>query len=313
MSFFQPLLLKYKWVLVLAPLCLLGTSLGTLSGTLLSTLVGDAGVSPSASGPADTAAAAKPRLEDYEIIQARNLFNSESTRSGRPLRPASAATSEDPQDQGLPQVSRSDLSLLGTIAGPEVSRALIRVGQESKSYRIGQEIPGAGTLIEIERRAVTLQAADGTRFMLHLPESGKPATAAAPKTPDAAPPATSGTTGNLYSWPNITSTGENSWRIASSEADRARSNLGELLKQARLVPRVVDGQTNGFTVAMIRPNSFLSALGIKRGDAIVGVNGLNLDSPEKALQIFQQLREAKQISLSLERAGQNMTLEYEVD
>jgi general secretion pathway protein C len=43
------------------------------------------------------------------------------------------------------------------------------------------------------------------------------------------------------------------------------------------------------------------------------INGMPLDGPEKALQIFQQLREARQISIGLTRNGTPMNFEYEVE
>ena len=73
------------------------------------------------------------------------------------------------------------------------------------------------------------------------------------------------------------------------------------------------GQTEGFIVRMIRPNSFLDMLGIKRGDILMEINNIQLNSPERALQIFQQLREARNIAVSLVRNGEPMTFEYEIN
>ena len=89
--------------------------------------------------------------------------------------------------------------------------------------------------------------------------------------------------------------------------------MNELLKQARLEPNIVNGQTSGFVVRMIRPHTLFTMLGLRLGDVIMQVNGVTLDSPEKALQIFQQLREAKNISISLLRNGKPLTFEYEVE
>ncbi len=51
-------------------------------------------------------------------------------------------------------------------------------------------------------------------------------------------------------------------------------------------------------------------IGLQVGDLIVEINQVELNSPEKALQIFQQVREANNISLGLMRNGQPRTFEY---
>ena len=78
-------------------------------------------------------------------------------------------------------------------------------------------------------------------------------------------------------------------------------------------PRMVDGKTDGFLIQRINPRSLLAKLGLKRGDVVIDVNNIKLDSPEKALMIFQQLREARQIGLSVERNGSPMTFAYEIE
>jgi len=49
------------------------------------------------------------------------------------------------------------------------------------------------------------------------------------------------------------------------------------------------------------------------GDIVKEVNGLALDSPEKALQIFQQLREAQHIVVAVVRNNAPLSLEYNLD
>jgi general secretion pathway protein C len=54
-------------------------------------------------------------------------------------------------------------------------------------------------------------------------------------------------------------------------------------------------------------------MGMQRGDVIIDVNNIKLDSPEKALMIFQQLREARQISVAVERNGNPLSFAYEIE
>ena len=107
--------------------------------------------------------------------------------------------------------------------------------------------------------------------------------------------------------------GENRWLISRNTMESVRENFADQLRLAQMQPRTVDGKTDGFLVRRINPRSLLSKLGIQRGDVILDVNNIKLDSPEKALQVFQQLREARQISVAVERNGQPMSFSYEIE
>ncbi len=71
-------------------------------------------------------------------------------------------------------------------------------------------------------------------------------------------------------------------------------------------------QTTGFQIRRLKAGSLIARIGLKRGDILRKINGLELDSPEKALQIFAQLRQSRQISIDLERRGKAMTFAYEI-
>ncbi len=71
----------------------------------------------------------------------------------------------------------------------------------------------------------------------------------------------------------------------------------------------------GTTSSLVRPHpaALLAQMGIRRGDVILKVNNMTLDSPEKALQVLQQLREARQLTVDLERKDKPMTFAYEIN
>ena len=68
--------------------------------------------------------------------------------------------------------------------------------------------------------------------------------------------------------------------------------------------------TVGFKLVELNKGSLLEKIGLRVGDLIVEINQVKLDSPEKALQIFQQVREANNITLGLVRNGKPETFEY---
>jgi len=278
-----------------------GLLCGVIAAHWLALGLDDAPV-PLATNRTHDAATARAResLTDYGVILQRNLFGVSPgvlvDRSQEHLPSADATTSR--QNTG-------DLTLLGTVAGGEAPLALLRVGNELLLVRQGETLTGGRSLSEVRRSEVVVRYRDGSLVVLPLEEDsiveGRPS-----------PP--SSTAGRLNeNTPRVESLGGNRWRIPSEEAERARTNLNALLKTARMTPNIVDGRTEGFQVVMVQPRSLLSQMGLRPRDVLMEINGVELDSPEKALQIFYQLREARNLSLSLVRNGEPLTFDYVVE
>jgi general secretion pathway protein C len=288
---------------------LLGLALGHLAATSVGVLLTPPVRIVDQGARAVSAPLLPPKINDYEVIVQRNIFD--STAPG--VMTLASAPPLDNQQQAAPPQARPNMALLGTVTRGDLSLAVIRTDNEVKTYRQGGETPGGGVLEEVARLFVTIKFQDGSTLNLPLHDvagdrgstpvaTGRGRAGAGAAAPPAAP-----------SDEAVRSIGENRWSISREEAERARGNLNELLKQARMEPRIIDGRTEGFVVRMIQPRSLLALLGIQRGDVLMQVNGVELDSPEKALQIFQQLREARSISIGLMRNEQRMNFDYQID
>jgi general secretion pathway protein C len=218
-------------------------------------------------------------------------------------RGSSAAKQSITKDSISTPLQAVNLRLHGTVDGGADPLALIEAAGKVSVYRSGDALPGGGELLTIERTRVLIRQTDGREAELLFEESK--ASGVSSRTARAQSRGKSGD--------GIRDLGGNRWEISQAEIDKARSNLGSLLKQARMEPYVVNGQTEGFVVRMIRPRSLLASLGMRVGDVVSSVNGVELNSAEKALQIFQQLREAKRLTVDLTRGQQKMSFEYEVN
>ncbi len=281
---------KYFWVCYLALPLLLGAAIGHL------TAVGtDIWLAKPLSGAWKKNATPAPKatslpLSAYELILQRNIFDSRGPATGS-LQGAALADSAE-------RTARStNLALLGTMVAGEQSSALLSIEQETALLHLDEELPGGGRIKQIDRQRVLISWSDGSEQEL-LVSDDAPTASTQPK---------------VKVGPGIRAAGENRWLISRNEIEKARADLNQLLKSARLEPKIVGGVTQGFLVRMVRSNSLVAKLGIKRGDLIKEVNGVPLDSPEKALQVFQQLREAKKVSVNLLRRGKPLTYSYEVD
>ncbi len=109
---------------------------------------------------------------------------------------------------------------------------------------------------------------------------------------------------------NIRKIGDNTYAISRQEINKATTNLTSLASQARIVP---SRKHNGFKIYSIRQGSLYRKIGLQNGDVIKSINGVELSSPDKALQAYQRLRNAERLSLDIIRRGKKETMEYIIE
>jgi general secretion pathway protein C len=105
---------------------------------------------------------------------------------------------------------------------------------------------------------------------------------------------------------------DNRYDIDRSVIDSTLSNLNNIATQARIVPSFRNGVANGFKLFSIQPGSLYASIGIENGDVIQRVNGYEINSPEKALELYQKLRESQHVTIELDRGGQVIRKEYNI-
>ncbi len=96
------------------------------------------------------------------------------------------------------------------------------------------------------------------------------------------------------------------------EVDDALKNLNVVMTQARVIPYMVRGESKGYRVFAIRPGSIYTKIGLKNGDIIQRVNGVELNDPEKAYYLFQQLRNEPKVTIDVIRRGKKISIPVEV-
>ena len=88
--------------------------------------------------------------------------------------------------------------------------------------------------------------------------------------------------------------------------------MGALARAARIVPETRDGKSIGFRLFSIKPDGPFGKIGLQNGDVISAINGLEMTSPDKALEVYTKLKSASHLSVGLERNGQKITKEYNI-
>ncbi len=305
-----PFLQRFHRETCLLLLVLLGLACGLLAASLVGMKLRGQTL-PEKVTPPRTAVATSPEA-DFTFILQQNPFNPAARSISR------RAFALPANDAGEGAAVRGDLELLGTAVAGSRSLAVIRLGQEVRSFQLGSEISG-GTIEEIHRNRVSIRNHNRSLTILRMEPAEPGAAQAASETAavrantakSSAPRSSAGKGGVPPDAVRLA--GANRWIIARDAAEAARENIGAQLRTALIQPNLVNGRTDGFVVRRIQPETLLAQMGLKRGDVIKQVNRMPLDSPERALQILQQLREARQLSIDLERAGQPLSYSYEIE
>lgn len=186
-----------------------------------------------------------------------------------------------------------NLTLIGVWADDreDHSRALIAAaGGEEKAYAIGDDVARGVTLNAIFPDRVILSRGGRLETLRLAP--AEPGTAAPANQVSMAP---GGTDDSVA--PSL-------GRIREEVAhDPARA-----AEYIRVQPANVGGAMKGYRVYPGRERQAFSVAGLRPGDLVTSVNGVQLDDPSKALQLLGDLGQTGQVNLVVERGGQSQNL-----
>ncbi|MBX3264090.1 MAG: general secretion pathway protein GspC [Labilithrix sp.] len=104
----------------------------------------------------------------------------------------------------------------------------------------------------------------------------------------------------------------NEFNIDRGVVDKILENQADLMRQARIVPEQENGRVVGIRLFGVRKETLLGVLGMENGDRLQTINGFDMSSPEKALEAYARLRTADKLTISLNRRGQNMNIDYNI-
>jgi S1-C subfamily serine protease len=83
--------------------------------------------------------------------------------------------------------------------------------------------------------------------------------------------------------------------------------------QARTVPVFENGACQGARFAEVVPGSVYAQLGIRPDDLIRRIDGEQVKSPAKALEIYSKLLQYRRVEVELERRGRPSLEGYQID
>lgn len=238
------------------------------------------------------------RNYQFPGIIAQNIFNEDGK-----IPPTQSELSGGGQDNSAPRPSSLQLDLMGTLvhADPKKSIATINVRGQNRiePFSLDEEIAGMARITEIQRQRVIFRNLQNQLLeYIEVPqEQGLTLSVergATVSVPQAAKEQTE------FTFPR-------------AEIDAQLENLPSLLQQARVVPETgPDGQVRCYKVVEMQSGSIYEKLGLRMGDCLSGVNGEQVNSPQKAMEMFQTLKNSSEIKLSVDRGGRNVDLNYNI-
>ncbi|QDK37434.1 general secretion pathway protein GspC [Bdellovibrio sp. NC01] len=238
----------------------------------------------------------------YNSITSRNIFASSGI-----IPDALVDKSKGNQEkEAAPVPSQLPLTLIGTLvhSNPAKSIAAIEVRGKNQviSYSPGKDVEGMANIISVERQKVIFRNLNSNRLeYLEMKKEGNKVAFGGAR------PAASG-------GKEVMKTGDNTFAIKRSDLLKYTNDLSSILMQARAVPNrdPGTGAINGFRILDMQPGSIYEQLGVQRMDVIKSVDGTPVDSPAKAMELYNSLKNSPKVSIQVERNGKTETMTYNI-
>jgi general secretion pathway protein C len=260
---------------------------------------------------------ASPHAINAEPILSRNPFDSVTGPLNLPPPVDSADTPSPPPDLSdpfhAPDCDGLHVLIIAASADPDWSFAALGVpGENGKSYlrRRGGEVGGKTVkFVGWDRVWLTSGSQLCQSQMFKGPDAG---VAAPPPPPPAAIAAGGANPVGADIQKGIQKMSPNEFNVDRGVVDKILENQAELMRQARIVPEQENGKIVGIRLFGVRPDTLLGTLGMENGDRLEKINGFDMTSPEKALEAYARLRTSDHLTVSVNRRGQEMNLDYNI-
>ncbi len=257
----------------------------------------------------------------YRLIGQRPPAAPEESQATGPVSPQNC---EDPR--AAPAKSDLRMQLVATVISERPRNSLATISdlstRETHVLGVGDEVSGM-RLLGVERvrddrdatgngfRVVALICNGGTKEYLDFEPGAGEAPGPGPNIGMAPVPMPT-RPGPGRGMEGVRQLADNRYEIDRGTLDSTLSDLNKIATQARIVPSFKNGVANGFKLFSIQPGSLYASIGVENGDVIQRVNGYEINSPEKALELYQKLRESQHVTIELERGGQAIRKEYNI-
>lgn len=283
----------------------LATIVGLISAFVLMPQSSAARISGIDNEPAILKMSALPRENEFAAITKRNLFDSTST-------------GEDVDQQASCELIKSELPLkfTGVIFGGTAQTSLVLVettaDKRSDTFVLNDTIPGLEVrIVDIERKRLIVERNNCPEYIdleeLPLPKKRT----AGVRTPRRASD-TGALGGTSFREDGFEREG-NSVKATRQWVEKAITvDFTKTLQDAKASPNVVNGQIKGFVLTRIKPDSIYEKMGLKDGDVVEAINGIELNDAARAISTLNAMKNESNIDLVVQRNGQTSTMNLQI-
>ena len=74
-----------------------------------------------------------------------------------------------------------------------------------------------------------------------------------------------------------------------------------------------NGQIVGYKIRPGRDRQLFDSLGLQADDVVKAVNGVELTSPQRVMEIYREMGDARSASLLIDRDGQEVSIDIELE
>lgn len=307
----QDLIKRYFWVLggIVVVVCAVFAAKAT-GHIVEAKFLGDSEHGPKIAAvvPRADAPVVQVRSKEGGPLATRNIFCSDCTPA------VDTNKSSDPSQIAITSLP---LALLATNIGPKIEDSYATIinseSQKQGAYSIGQQVPGAtasGKIKAIHPKFIDFEN-NGHVERLVLLGATPPVTVAAVETPPQVPDENKDDMQASID-NGIKKIDDSNYEIDKGLVEKVLLNPMAVAKGARVVPSMKNGKPDGFKLYAIRPSSAFAKLGLTNGDTLQSINGFELTSADKALEVYTKLREATSLEVEVTRRGKPVTLKYSI-
>jgi len=101
--------------------------------------------------------------------------------------------------------------------------------------------------------------------------------------------------------------------LAKDYRKRLYNNPRSLAEAIRISPSQKGGQLVGYKVSPGKDRQQFTDLGFMPNDVVTSINGITLDEPSKALEIYKLMRSAKEANFTVDRNGETLEIAVSLD
>lgn len=237
------------------------------------------------------AAATPARAVDIEAMVAWKLFGDAGAIEAQPL--VVAAVDEAAQESAL------NLRLQGVMSAEEQAqaRALILAEGKQQQFSVGDKLPAAGQVVlrrVMPDRVIIDNNGRAETIWLYDPALTR-------TSPQQRAQQTPARTVDLRGDAEVTS-------AAAGYRERLFSDPASLSDVLQVSVERDGGRMVGYRVRPGRDAEQFERFGFRPGDVVIAINGVGLEDPQRALELYNQMRSATDATFTVRRGDEELTL-----